>query len=40
MSPELVAAGAALAIAAPAIWLYNRLVAERNLARQGYADIW
>lgn len=39
MSPELVAAGAALALAVPGIWLYNRLVAERNLARQGYADI-
>jgi len=28
-----------LAIFAPAVWLYNRLVAERNLVRQGYADI-
>src|SRR5256885_8657090 len=28
-----------LAIFAPAVWLYNRLVADRNLVRQGYADI-
>jgi LemA protein len=28
-----------LAIGLPAIFLYNRLVAERNLARQGFADI-
>ncbi|TMH72929.1 MAG: LemA family protein [Betaproteobacteria bacterium] len=28
-----------LAVLAPAVWLYNRLVAGRNLARQGYADI-
>ncbi len=31
------AAAALLAIAA--IWLYNRLIADRNLARQGFADI-
>jgi LemA protein len=31
-----VAAGALLAFA---VWLYNRLIAERNLAHQGFADI-
>src|SRR3970282_1635985 len=30
---------AGVALLFPAIWLYNRLVADRNLARQGYADI-
>ncbi|HUQ75399.1 MAG TPA: LemA family protein [Burkholderiales bacterium] len=29
----------ALAVIAPAVWLYNRMVADRNLARQGFADI-
>src|SRR5438105_14999448 len=28
-----------LAVILPAVFVYNRLVAERNLARQGYADI-
>ncbi len=28
-----------LALLVPAAWMYNRLVGERNLARQGYADI-
>jgi LemA protein len=39
MSLALWAALALVAVALPAIWLYNRLIAERNLARQGYADI-
>jgi LemA protein len=29
----------AAALLAGAIFLYNRLIADRNLARQGYADI-
>jgi len=33
------AAGAAVLVAAGAIWLYNRLIAERNLGLQGFADI-
>jgi LemA protein len=32
-------AGLLGALVAAGIWLYNRLVADRNLARQGYADI-
>jgi len=28
-----------LAVILPAVFVYNRLVADRNLARQGYADI-
>lgn len=39
MAPEIWAAMIGLAIFAPAVWLYNRLVADRNLVRQGYADI-
>ena len=39
MTPEIWAAMFGLAILAPAVWLYNRLVADRNLVRQGYADI-
>lgn len=39
MAPEILAAMIALAVIAPAVWLYNRLVAERNLVRQGFADI-
>src|SRR5260221_6120579 len=39
MALEIWAAMIGLAILAPAVWLYNRLVAERNLVRQGYADI-
>ena len=30
---------AAVALGAAGVWLYNRLVADRNQARQGYADI-
>jgi LemA protein len=33
------AAGAAAALAVFAIWIYNRLIAQRNLAREGFADI-
>jgi LemA protein len=36
---ELWAGVVALAVVVPAIWLYNRLVHDRNLVRQGYADI-
>jgi LemA protein len=39
MGPEILAAMIGLALIAPAVWLYNRLVADRNLARQGFADI-
>lgn len=39
MAPEILAAMIGLAVIAPAVWLYNRLVADRNLARQGFADI-
>ena len=39
MQLEIWAAMIGLAILAPAVWLYNRLVADRNLVRQGYADI-
>jgi LemA protein len=39
MTPEILAAMIGLAVIAPAVWLYNRLVAERNLVRQGFADI-
>jgi LemA protein len=39
MAPEIWAAMIGLGAGAPAVWLYNRLVADRNLARQGYADI-
>jgi LemA protein len=39
MAPEIWAAMVGLGICAPAVWLYNRLVADRNLVRQGYADI-
>ena len=39
MTPEILAAMIGLALIAPAVWLYNRLVAERNLVRQGFADI-
>jgi LemA protein len=39
MAPEILAAMIGLAVLAPAVWLYNRLVADRNLARQGFADI-
>jgi LemA protein len=39
MSPEMWAGVAGLALIIPAAWMYNRLVGERNQARQGYADI-
>src|SRR5437773_11532239 len=39
MAPEIWAAMIGLGVGAPAVWLYNRLVADRNLVRQGYADI-
>src|SRR3954463_3922987 len=39
MGPEIWAAMIGLGIGAPAVWLYNRLVADRNLVRQGYAAI-
>jgi LemA protein len=39
MGLELWAALAGLAVLAAAAWLYNRLVADRNLVRQGFADI-
>lgn len=39
MNMEIWVAVAGVAIIFPAVWLYNRLVAARNLARQGFADI-
>src|SRR2546423_9389511 len=39
MGIEIWAAMIGLAIFAPAVWLYNRLVADRNLVRQSYPDI-
>jgi LemA protein len=39
MSLEIAAAIIGLALGLPAILVYNRLVADRNQARQGYADI-
>jgi LemA protein len=39
MTPEILAAMIGLAVIAPAVWLYNRLVADRNVVRQGFADI-
>ena len=39
MSPWLWACVVGLAVLVPAVLLFNRLVAARNLARQGYADI-
>ena len=39
MAPEIWAAMIGLAVLMPAIWLYNRLVSDRNLVRQGFADI-
>src|SRR3989442_12649901 len=39
MAQEIWAAMIGLGVGAPAVWLYNRLVADRNLVRQGYADI-
>lgn len=39
MSLEIWAGVAAIALAVPFIWIYNLLVHDRNLVRQGYADI-
>ena len=39
MTPEIWAGIVAIALVVPAIWLYNGLVGDRNLVRQGYADI-
>jgi LemA protein len=39
MSPEMWAGVVGLAVLFPAAWIYNRLVGDRNQARQGYADI-
>jgi LemA protein len=39
MSLEIWIAAGVVAVAMPVIWLYNRLVHDRNLVRQGYADI-
>jgi FKBP-type peptidyl-prolyl cis-trans isomerase FkpA len=36
---EILAAVVGAGIVLPVIWLYNKLVADRNQARQGYADI-
>jgi len=39
MSGGMWFAAAALALLAALAWLYNRLIAERNVVRQGFADI-
>src|SRR5688572_30188796 len=39
MGPEIWASVIGLAVGVPAVLVYNRLVADRNQARQGYADI-
>jgi LemA protein len=39
MGLELWAAVIGLALVLPAVFVYNRLVSDRNLVRQGYADI-
>jgi LemA protein len=39
MSVEMWAAVLGIAVILPLVFIYNRLVADRNLARQGYADI-
>ena len=39
MGLEILAGVVVLGLGLPAVWLYNRLVAARNQARQGYADI-
>jgi LemA protein len=39
LGPEIWAGAIALAVGLPVVLMYNRLVADRNLARQGYADI-
>ena len=39
MAFEVLVAVLVVGIALPAAWMYKRLVADRNQARQGYADI-
>src|SRR5436853_6518284 len=39
MDFEIWIAVGAVAVVFPAIWCYNRLVSDRNLVRQGWADI-
>ena len=39
MGLEILLGVIVLGLGLPAVWLYNRLVADRNQARQGYADI-
>lgn len=39
MGAEVLAGIVVLGLGLPAVWIYNRLVADRNQARQGYADI-
>jgi LemA protein len=39
MSVEMWAAVLGIAVVLPSVFAYNRLVSDRNLARQGYADI-
>ena len=39
MGAAWVAIGMAAAILIAAIWIYNRLISDRNLAREGFADI-
>jgi LemA protein len=39
MGIEILAGIVVLGVVLPVAWLYNRLVAARNQARQGYADI-
>jgi LemA protein len=39
LGAEIWAAVLGLAVGLPAVFIYNRLVADRNQARQGYADI-
>lgn len=39
MAFEILAGVVVLGLGLPLVWLYNRLVADRNQARQGYADI-
>jgi len=36
---EILVAVLVAGVVLPAVWLYNRLVADRNQARQGFADI-
>lgn len=39
MEAAWVAIGGLAAVLAVAVWIYNRLIADRNLAREGFADI-